>query len=86
MLSNEIVSLVLKDVDFPLHTLVPPLQGLSKFGLEEMASQPFIPLDVRGSRQFIISLRYGNIVDKKVKMKHFSCLPYSLTLANKMYR
>lgn len=55
-----------KEVDFPLGTVVPPLKGLSKFGRDETVQQPFVPLDVRGSRQFIISLRYGKIVDKEV--------------------
>ena len=41
----------------------PPLKGLSRDALEEMASRMFIPLDVYGARQYVLSLRHGDLVD-----------------------
>ena len=45
--------------------LVPPLQGCSPEELRAMAAQPLLPVDVEGDRQYILSLRYGRLVDKR---------------------
>jgi len=50
---------------FALDRVIPPLKGLSREELHNIASHAFIPLDVRGARQFIVSLRYGDLVRRE---------------------
>jgi len=45
--------------------VVPPLKGLSKREIEDMAQRIFIPLDIVGSRQFVVSLRHGDFSDRE---------------------
>ncbi|GMH39576.1 hypothetical protein BSKO_07474 [Bryopsis sp. KO-2023] len=52
--------------DVPLEAIVPPLRGLSPTALSVIAQHAFIPLDVQGSRQFFMTLRYGRICDKEM--------------------
>ena len=53
------------DTDVDVTRLTPPLENLPRELLSEMAKQMFVPLDVAGSRQHILSLRHGEIRDKK---------------------
>ena len=53
----------------PLSSLVPPLRDLPPDGLREMASQPLIPVQVDGERQFYLSLRFGIFADKAALVK-----------------
>ena len=53
------------DTDVDPGYLVPPLQNVPRELLAEMANQMFVPLDVVGSHQHILSLRHGDIRDKK---------------------
>ena len=52
------------DEIIPMDDVVPPLKGLSADALEEIAAQMFIPLDVVGGRQYVLSLRHGNLRDR----------------------
>ena len=54
------------DLDVPLASVVPPLEGLSRAALAEAARQTFLPLSVAGheERQFVLSLRHGVLVDR----------------------
>lgn len=45
--------------------VVPPLKGLSKREIEDLAERIFIPLDIVGSRQFVVSLRHGDFFDRE---------------------
>ena len=45
--------------------VVPPLKGLSDDALEAIATQMFIPLDVVGGRQYVLSLRHGTLRDRE---------------------
>ena len=54
------------DEDFDVATRVtPPLAGLTREDLEALASRAFVPLDVVGARQFVVSLRHGELVDRE---------------------
>lgn len=52
------------DEDFTLDRVVPPLKGLSDDAKRTLAEQAFIPLDVVGARQFVLSLRFGELTRK----------------------
>ena len=53
------------DTRVPLSALVPPLApGGTPAALAVIAGSPFQHLDVTGDRQYIISLKYGTIVDR----------------------
>ena len=43
----------------------PPLSNLSRGELEEIANRTFIPLDIIGERQYVVSLRHGDLLDAK---------------------
>lgn len=45
--------------------VVPPLKGLSKREIDDLAGRVFIPLDIVGSRQFVVSLRHGDFFDRE---------------------
>ena len=45
--------------------LVPPLQGCGPEDIRAMVAQPLLPVDVEGDRQYVMSLRYGRIMDKR---------------------
>ena len=47
----------------PLRAVVPPLKG-KDVQLAELAKQAFLPLDVEGDRQYLVSLRHGTLLDK----------------------
>ena len=53
------------DKDFSPEDVVPPLKDLPAEALGEMAAQMFVPLDVVGSHQHVLSLRHGDLRDKK---------------------
>ena len=53
------------DEDVRFEDVVPPLKDLPREALAEMATQMFVPLDVVGSRQHILSLRHGHLRDKE---------------------
>ena len=53
------------DKDFDPADVLPPLRDLPADALGEMASQMFVPLDVVGSHQHVLSLRHGDLRDKK---------------------
>ncbi|KAJ7568000.1 hypothetical protein O6H91_01G015100 [Diphasiastrum complanatum] len=53
-----------EDLQYDLSQITPPLKDFSSAELERFAYQAFIPLDVIGGRQFILSLRYGILLDK----------------------
>ena len=53
------------DKDFDPADVLPPLRDLPADALGEMASQMFVPLDVVGSHQHVLSLRHGDLKDKK---------------------
>ncbi|KAL4547201.1 hypothetical protein Ndes2526B_g07974 [Nannochloris sp. 'desiccata'] len=55
-----------EDVNIDLFDLVPPLRGLVPPVAAAVASEPFLPVTASGDRQYILSLRYGTIVDKEV--------------------
>jgi hypothetical protein len=55
-----------EDVDIDLVDLVPPLRGLVPPIATAVASEPFLPVTASGDRQYILSLRYGTIVDKEL--------------------
>ena len=42
-----------------------PVAGLTREDLEALASRAFVPLDVVGARQFVVSLRHGELVDRE---------------------
>lgn len=54
-----------EDVDVPIEDLIPPLEGLQPGVANAVAAEPFLPVQASGDRQFIISLRYGQVVDKE---------------------
>jgi len=49
------------DEHFTLSRVVPPLKGLSGDAKRTLAEQAFIPLDVIGARQYVLSLRFGEL-------------------------
>ena len=51
------------DADVVQADILPPLRDVPREALVEMAAQMFVPLDVVGSKQHILSLRYGEIRD-----------------------
>ena len=53
------------DADVVQADILPPLRDVPREALVEMAAQMFVPLDVIGSKQHILSLRYGEIRDKE---------------------
>jgi hypothetical protein len=55
-----------EDVDIDVYDLVPPLKGLVPSVAAAVASEPFLPLTASGDRQYILSLRYGTVVDKEL--------------------
>ena len=52
------------DTDVPVDDIVPPLADLPPGAVAEIASQMFLPLDVAGSHQHILSIRHGLVKDK----------------------
>jgi hypothetical protein len=53
-------------VDVDLYDVVPPLKGLLPPVAAAVASEPFVPITASGDRQYILSLRYGTVVDKEL--------------------
>ncbi|KAK3253826.1 hypothetical protein CYMTET_36936 [Cymbomonas tetramitiformis] len=53
-----------QDEEVHLRDVIPPLRELSEDSKSEMAHQVFIPLDVTTKRQYLISLRHGQLVDR----------------------
>lgn len=54
------------DSDVDAEDLVPPLsRDLPREAVEELAAAMFVPLDVVGSHQHILSLRHGDLRDKE---------------------
>lgn len=41
-----------------------PLAGLRDEEVRALAAAPFLPLSVRGSRQYLLSLRHGSLLHK----------------------
>ena len=54
-----------QDCDFVPEDLVPPFRGMSKASIAEQARQHFFPLETRDGQQYILSIRYGDVVDKQ---------------------
>ena len=54
----------LQDVSVPLSDMVPPLANISPPVALQLAEQPLLPVSVSGDRQFFLSWRHGNLVDK----------------------
>jgi hypothetical protein len=56
-----------EDIDVDLEDVVPPFAGLEQVAIASLAMQPALPIAVSGShaRQYIVSLRYGDLVDKE---------------------
>ena len=55
-----------ENVDVDLHDIVPPLGDLPPAAAAAaVASEPFLPITVSGDRQYIMTLRYGFILDKE---------------------
>lgn len=52
-----------ENVDVPIQRVVPSFKGLSQAALRHAASEPAFPIIVEGERQFIVSLRYGQVID-----------------------
>lgn len=48
----------------PLGRLVPPLQHRSDAQIAALATHTFLPLDVHGDRQYLLSLRHGELRDR----------------------
>lgn len=44
--------------------LIPPMQRMSQKEKAELIQQTIFPLDVSADRQYLISLRHGNLVDR----------------------
>jgi len=55
-----------EDVDIDIDGLVPPLRGLEPPVATAVALEPFLPITASGDRQYILSLRYGTVVDKEL--------------------
>ncbi|GAQ91257.1 hypothetical protein KFL_007530050 [Klebsormidium nitens] len=53
-----------QDTDVAISRLVPPLKGLGPAALREVAQHAFVPLEVTGDRQYILSLRHGHLLEK----------------------
>lgn len=54
-----------ENVDVALREVVPPLGELPPAAAALVASEPFLPISVSGDRQYIVSLRFGIIMDKE---------------------
>jgi hypothetical protein len=48
-----------------LEDVIPPLAGLTPAAWLAAAYEPVLPLEVAGDRKYILSLRYGHIVDRE---------------------
>lgn len=46
-----------------LEDVVPPLAGLPPAAAAAVAAQPLLPVAVSGDRQYVLSLRYGHVLD-----------------------
>lgn len=55
--------MTLQDVDVALEDLMPPLSGLLPAAARAVAAQPMLPITASGDRQYVLSVRYGHIVD-----------------------
>jgi hypothetical protein len=63
------------DADVRVSQIAPPLQDLPRRAYRDIASQMFVPLEVRDKargrgggtvvKQHVLSLRHGNLMDKK---------------------
>ena len=47
-----------------MSTCTPYIKGLSEAAMKELALHAFIPLDVIGRHQYIVSVRHGVLVDR----------------------
>jgi TMEM70/TMEM186/TMEM223 protein family len=54
-----------ENVDVPVADVMPPLAGLSAAAATAVAAEPVLPVTVHGDRQYILSLRYGHVIDGK---------------------
>jgi len=52
-----------ENADFDVEDIVPPLEGLSPAAATMAASEPALPVHAIGDRKFILSLRYGHVID-----------------------
>ena len=52
-----------QDGSLRVDAIVPPLKG-KEVQLRELAQQSFLPLDVDGDRQYLISMRHGALLDR----------------------
>jgi hypothetical protein len=54
------------DEDFDVATRVtPPLRERTREELNELATRAFVPLDIVGGRQYVVSLRHGDLVHRE---------------------
>ena len=44
--------------------VIPPFEGLERDLAEQLAERPFLPITVAGDRQFLISARFGRVLDR----------------------
>lgn len=65
MLDASLSVFLLQDNWVPLRDLIAPFQDMAPQAVAEAAAKPLIPLDVAGDRQYYLSIRYGNLVDKQ---------------------
>ena len=56
-------ALLPQDAAASVEALVPPLKG-KDVQLAQLAKQSFLPLDVEGDRQYLVSLRHGALLDR----------------------
>jgi hypothetical protein len=54
---------LVQDIDAALEDVVPPLAGLQPAATNAVALQPMLPVSVSGDRQYVLSLRYGAVLD-----------------------
>lgn len=54
-----------EDIDVPIVDVMPPLAGLSPHAATALAAEAVLPLTVHGDRKYILSLRYGHVIDGK---------------------
>jgi hypothetical protein len=54
-----------QNVDVPLADVMPPLAGLTPGAARAVAAEPVLPVTVHGDRKYILSLRYGHVIDGK---------------------
>ena len=53
----------------PLGRLEPVLEGASDVQMGKLAANTFLPLDVRGDRQYLLSLRHGRLLQRPLLLQ-----------------